>query len=79
MNNNEKNKIDINDLFGKLKNSGMPKSKNDVDSFVDANLNEEQANKVKELLGDEEKTKAILNSDAAKALFEKFFGGKGNG
>ena len=35
--------------------------------------------KKQENLNNEEKTKAILNSDAAKALFKKFFGGSGNG
>ncbi len=79
MSNKEKNKIDVNELLGKLKNTSAPKTKEDINSFVDNNLNEAQANAVKELLGDEEKTKQILNSDAAKALFKKFFGGNDNG
>ena len=50
-----------------------------MNDFINNNLNEEQANAVKNLLQDEEKTKALLNSDAAKAIFNKFFGGKNNG
>ena len=46
-----------------------------MERFINENLSESQAKAVKELLQDEEKTKAILNSDAAKALFNKFFGG----
>ena len=54
-------------------------SKKGVEDFLNKNLSESQANAVKDLLADEEKTKALLNSEAAKALFKRFFGGKGNG
>ena len=54
-------------------------SKKGVEDFLNKNLSEAQANAVKDLLADEEKTKALLNSEAAKALFKRFFGGKGNG
>jgi hypothetical protein len=50
-----------------------------IKSFLDNNLDEFQANAIKNLLNDEEKTKALLNSDAAKALFKKFMGEKPNG
>ncbi len=79
MNNEKNNKIDVNELLNKLKNTTAPQTKRDVDKFVDENLSESQAKAVKELLGDEEKTKAILNSEAAKSLFRKFFGGNNNG
>lgn len=54
-------------------------SEKGVEDFLNKNLSESQANAVKDLLKDEEKTKALLNSDAAKILFKKFFGGNGNG
>ncbi len=79
MNNEKNNRIDVNELLNKLKNTTAPQTKGDVDKFVDENLSESQAKEVKELLGNEEKTKAILNSEAAKSLFRKFFGGNNNG
>ncbi len=72
-------KIDVSELLNKLKGTPAPTSKKEVDSFVDANLPESEATAIKNLLGDEEKTKKILESDAAKALFRKFFGGDKNG
>ena len=76
----KKDNIDVNELYKKIKNGGnAPQSEADVNKFISENLSESQANAVKIILQDEEKTKAILNSDAAKALFQKFFGGKGNG
>ncbi len=60
------------DLHGKA-------SQGDVDSFIDNNLSQSQAKAVRELLSDEEKTRALLNSDAARALFRKLFGGKDDG
>ena len=76
----KKDKVDVNDLYKKIKEgNNPPSSQGDVERFINKNLSESQAKAVKELLQDEEKTKAILNSDAAKALFNKFFGGKGNG
>ena len=47
--------------------------------FINNNLSESQAKAVKDLLSDPEKTKAVLNSDAAKMIFKKFFGGKNDG
>jgi hypothetical protein len=76
----KKGNLDVNDLYKKVsENASTPKSEVDINNFINENLSENQANAVKELLADEEKTKALLNSDAAKALFQKFFGGKGNG
>lgn len=76
----KKDNIDVNELYKKIKNgNNTPQSETDVNNFINENLSDSQAKAVRELLQDEEKTKAILNSDAAKALFQKFFGGKGNG
>lgn len=79
MSNFEKNKIDVNELMKKASQSDGMNTSEGVNDFINKNLSAEQANAVKNLLADEEKTKALLNSDAAKALFEKFFGGKNNG
>lgn len=79
MNDWKKDKIDVNELYKKINEDKAPGSEADVNKFINENLSEDQAKAVKELLADEEKTKAVLNSDAAKALFRKFFGGTGNG
>lgn len=75
------NKIDMNELIKKatLDNATGNTDKKSVDEFINNNLSQSQAQAVYELLNDEEKTKALLNSDAAKMLFKKFFGGSGNG
>jgi hypothetical protein len=80
MNNGKKSNFDIGDLYKKISTGaqGEP-SQSEVDSFLESNLSESQAKAVRELLADEEKTKAILNSEAARTLFKKFFGGKDNG
>ncbi len=78
MSNNEKNKLNINDLLDKARKSDTA-SPDEVNNFINQNLSESQAQAVKNLLSDEEKTRQLLNSDAAKSLFNKFFGGKGNG
>ncbi len=75
----KKDKLDVNELYKKVNEGNITNSAEDVNKFINENLSSEQAKAVKELLADEEKTKAILNSDAAKALFNKFFGGKENG
>ncbi len=73
----KKDNINANELYKKIKEgSDSPKNETDVNKFINENLSESQAKAVKELLADEEKTKAILNSEAAKSLFKKFFGGK---
>lgn len=79
MSNSGKDKIDINKLIKKAKDSENLNTSEGLNKFINENLNEKQANAVKNLLQDEERTKALLNSDAAKAIFEKFFGGKNNG
>ena len=76
----KKDNIDVNELYKKIKSgNSSPQSESDVNKFINENLSDSQAKTVRELLQDEEKTRAILNSDAAKALLQKFFGGKGNG
>lgn len=80
MNQQKKDYIDVNELYKKIKDgNSVPSSETEVNKFINENLSDDQARAVKELLADKEKTKAILNSDAAKTLFQKFFGGKDNG
>ena len=79
MSNLNKEKIDVNELKKKAKGSKNLDTNEGLNDFINNNLSEEQASAVKNLLQDEEKTKALLNSDVAKAIFNKFFGGKNNG
>lgn len=79
MSNQRNDKIDVNELMKKAQSSENLNTNEGLNDFISKNLSEEQANAVKNLLQDEEKTKALLNSDAAKAIFNKFFGGKNNG
>ncbi len=79
MSNFNKDKIDVGELINKAKNSKNLDTNEGLNDFINSNLSQEQASAVKNLLQDEEKTKALLNSDAAKAIFNKFFGGKNNG
>lgn len=79
MSNLNNEKIDVNELMKKAKSSKNLNTNEGLNDFINSNLSQEQASAVKNLLQDEEKTKALLNSDAAKALFNKFFGGKNNG
>lgn len=73
-------KINIGEIISKAKGkSNDSASESDINAFLNDNLSRDQAERVKSVLGDEEKTRTLLNSDAAKALLEKFFGGKGNG
>ena len=81
MNNSENNKIDVNELIRKASEataSGETSEKN-VNDFISQNLSPTQAKAVKELLADQEKTKALMNSEAARMIFKKFFGGGNNG
>ena len=79
MSNLNNEKINVNEIMEKAKNSKNINTNEGLNDFINKNLSEKQANAVKNLLQDEEKTKALLNSDAAKAIFNKFFGGKNNG
>lgn len=79
MSNLNNEKINVNEIMEKAKNSKNLNTNEGLNDFINKNLSVEQANAVKNLLQDEEKTKALLNSDAAKAIFNKFFGGKNNG
>ena len=80
MDKNEKAKFDINELIKKARSGKTTAaSKEQVDDFINNNLSENQAKQVRDLLSDPEKTKAVLNSDAAKMIFKKFFGGKSDG
>ena len=79
MSNQRNDKINVNDLLKKASTTENLNTSEGLNDFINKNLNEEQASAIKNLLQDEEKTKALLNSDAAKAIFNKFFGGKNNG
>jgi hypothetical protein len=79
MANFEKDKLNVNELIKKASQSDNMNTSEGIKSFLDNNLDEFQANAIKNLLNDEEKTKALLNSDAAKALFKKLMGEKPNG
>lgn len=81
MSNSENNKIDLNELIKKASQASAEGETNEkgVNDFINNNLSDSQAKAVRDLLADEEKTKALLNSDAAKMLFKKFFGGNNNG
>lgn len=78
MSNFEKGKINLNELLKKAEGNEVASS-DEVNDFIKNNLSDSQARAVKDILSDERKTKALLNSEAAKNLFNKFFGGKGNG
>ena len=52
-------------------------SKEGINDFINANLSPDKAKEVEELLKDETRTKALLESDAAKEIFKKLLGGKG--
>lgn len=79
MSNQRNDKIDVNELLKKASTTENLNTSDGLNDFINKNLSEDQASKIKNFLADEEKTKALLNSDAAKALFNKFFGGKNNG
>jgi hypothetical protein len=80
MSNSADGKMNLNEIIKKLKQGdNIPASDNEVNAFINNNLSENQADTVKSILSDEQRTKALLNSDAAKELFRKFFGGNGNG
>ena len=81
MDKNKNTNLDLNELIKKapLSEKTESVSKEQVDDFINNNLSESQAKAVKDLFSDPEKTKAVLNSDAAKMIFKKFFGGKNDG
>lgn len=79
MSNLNNEKIDVNALLKKAQNTKNLNTSEGLNDFINKNLNDEQASAIKNFLQDEEKTKALLNSDAAKAIFNKLFGGKNNG
>lgn len=81
MDNNKISGADINELIRRVNlegNNGNGAAQ-EVNKFIEENLSSGQASALKEILNNEEKTKAILNSEAAKSLFKKFFGGGSNG
>lgn len=80
MSNSNDNKMNMNEIIKKLKQGeNITASENEVNDFINTNLSEGQADAVKNILSDEKRTRALLNSDAAKELFRKLLGGKQNG
>lgn len=82
MNNSQNGKIDINELIKKASESqkrGEMNTNEGINKFINGNLSDSQAKTVKDILSDERKTRELLNSDAAKTLYDKFFGGGKNG
>lgn len=74
-------KINFNDIIKKASESGTSgklSSESGINDFIEKNLNKKDAEKLKDILSDENKMRTILESDAAKALFEKLTGGKTN-
>ena len=74
-------KINFNDIIKKTSESGKSgklSSESGINDFIEKNLNKKDAEKLKDILSDENKMRTILESDAAKALFEKLTGGKTN-
>ena len=71
------NGINISEIIKVLKagNGTDFSKKDDVNGFLDKNLNENDARRIKNVLADENKTKAILESDAARELLKKLTGG----
>ncbi len=79
MENFKKEKLNIDELIKKASENENMNTSTGINKFLDENLDEAQSKAIKNLLNDEEKTKALLNSEAAKELFKKFIGGKPNG
>lgn len=76
MSNSADGKINMNEIIKKLKQGeNTSASADEVNKFINNNLSGNQADAVKSILSDEGKTKELLNSEAAKELFRKFFGG----
>lgn len=76
------NGINFEDIMKKARESGENGELNNekgIREFADKSLTPEKAAVLKSVLSDETKLKTILESDAAKALFEKLSGGTRNG
>lgn len=55
------------------------KTNESLKNFINENLTENQTEKLKAVLSDENKTKELLQSDLAKQLFKKLTGGEFDG
>ncbi len=74
------NNFDLNEIINKLKGTeNKDATEQEVDNFLNENLSSAQAQTIKDIIGDKEKTRQILESQQAKELFKKFFGGNNNG
>ncbi len=82
MDNGKQMGIDVMNLIKKATQSGEKGelgSQEGINKFLNDNLSRENADAVTELLKDENKTKALLNSDEAKKLFKLLMGENKNG
>lgn len=73
------NKLNFDEIIKKAENVGKNggfENENSLNAFINENLDGDKASTLKEVLSDSEKVKAILESDAAKALFKKLSGGE---
>ena len=66
MNNFNKDKIDVGELINKAKNSKNLDTNEGLNDFINRNLSKEQASAVKNLLQDEEKTKAVIEGSCGE-------------
>lgn len=69
MNNKDISRL-MSEMEKKTKGVKSDKSKEQVEKML-KNLNDEQAEKLKQVLADPKKTQEVLNSPAAKALMKK--------
>ena len=69
MNNKDISQL-MSEMEKKTKGVKSDKSKEQVEKML-KNLNDEQAEKLKQVLADPKKTQEVLNSPAAKALMKK--------
>lgn len=74
------NSINFDEIIKKMKENGEKggfENESGVEFFINDNLDSEKAAALRAVLSDEGRVKAILESDAAKALFKKLSGGDG--
>lgn len=79
MSNFDSSRLDLDDLIRKAtegKQNGTFDSKEGVERFISENLPAAQAEKLRGVLSDEQKTRAILESREAQELLKKLSGGR---
>ena len=79
MKNEQTGKLDLGELAQRLRqksDKGELKDGADVQAALAGALTGEQTKTLAEVLADRERTRKLLESEQAKALFERFFGEK---